>query len=113
YLEGQNLTIEARYADNAADRLPELAAELVRLPVDVIVTAATQAALAARQGTHDIPIVMATGGDPVANGLVGSLSHPGGNITGLTTMEGPLWWKRIELLRESVPTLARLAILWY
>src|SRR5213595_1165590 len=64
YVEGQNLTIEARYADEAADRLPELAAELVRLPVDVLVTAATQAALAARQATRDIPIVMATGGDP-------------------------------------------------
>jgi putative ABC transport system substrate-binding protein len=113
YVEGENLTIEARYADEAADRLPELAAELVRLPVDVLVTAATQPALAARQATRDIPIVMATGGDPVANGLVGSLARPGGNITGLTTMEGPLWGKRIELLRDTIPHLGRLAILWY
>jgi putative ABC transport system substrate-binding protein len=112
YVEGQNLTIEARYADNAADRLPALAAELVGLPVDVVVTVATQAALAAQQATRDIPIVMATGGDPVANGLVGSLAHPGGNITGLSTMEGPLWGKRVELLRDSVPQLSRLAILW-
>jgi putative tryptophan/tyrosine transport system substrate-binding protein len=113
YVEGQNLTIEARYADEAADRLPQLAAELVGLPVDILVTAATQPALVARQATRDIHIVMATGGDPVANGLVSSLAHPGGNITGLTTMEGPLWGKRIELLRDTVPHIRRLAILWY
>src|SRR5207244_4954066 len=112
YVEGQNLIIEARYADNLADRLPELAAELVGLPVDVLVTAATQAALAAKQATRATPIVMATGGDPVSNGLVDSLAHPGGNVMGMSTMEGPLWGKRIELLRDSVPQLGRLAILW-
>jgi ABC-type uncharacterized transport system substrate-binding protein len=83
------------------------------LPVDAIVTAATQPALAAQHATRDIPVVMATGGDPVANGLVSSLAHPGGSVTGVTTMEGPLWGKRIELLRDAVPQLGRLAILWY
>jgi putative tryptophan/tyrosine transport system substrate-binding protein len=115
YVEGQNLIIEARYADNVADRLPELAAELVGLPVDVLVPAASQPSLAAQQATRNVPIVMAHGGDPVANGLVRSLAHPGGNVTGMTTdvIEGPLWGKRVELLRDTVPHLARLAILWY
>ena len=112
YVEGRNITLEARYADNVAERLPALAAELVRLPVDVIVTAATQPAIAAQRATTSIPIVMATGGDPVANGLVASLAHPGGNITGLSTIEGPLYGKRLDLLKETVPNLARLAVLW-
>jgi putative ABC transport system substrate-binding protein len=111
YVDGQNIRLE--YREGTPDQLPELAAELVRLPVTIVVTVATQPALAALQATRDIPIVMATGGDPVANGLVRSLAHPGGNVTGLTTMEGPLWGKRIELLRDTVPRLGRLAILWY
>lgn len=84
YIEGQNVTIESRYADGRFAKLPDLAAELVRLHVDVIVVSPTEAIHAAQRATRTIPIVMATGGDPVALGLVASLAHPGGNITGLT-----------------------------
>lgn len=112
YVEGQNVLLDARYADDRADQLASLADELVRLPVDVIVTYATQAALAAKQATTSIPIVMATGGDPVANGLVPNLARPGGNVTGFSTVEGPLNGKRVSVLKESVPTLAQLAVLW-
>src|SRR5687768_11100916 len=110
YVEGQNVVLEARYADDRADQLSSLADELVRLPVDVIVTYATQAALAAKQATTSVPIVMATGGDPVGNGLVTNLARPGGNITGFSTVEGPLNGKRVSVLKELVPALAQLAV---
>jgi len=112
YVEGQTIAFEPRYAYGKAERLPGLAAELVGLRVDVIVTAATAAALAVKHATTTIPIVMATGGDPVGAGLVASLARPGGNVTGLTTLSAELSGKRLELLRGVVPGVSRLAILW-
>ena len=112
YAEGQSFVFEARYADDRADRLPALADELVRLPAEVIVTYATQAALAAKQATASVPVVMATGGDPVGNGLVTNLARPDGNVTGFSTVEGPLNGKRVGFLKEAAPALARLAVLW-
>ena len=94
------------------DRLPDLAAELVRLKVDIIVTAVTPDALAAKKATGTIPIVMAAAGDPVASGLVDSLARPGGNITGLSQMNPELAGKRLELLKEIVPKLSRVAVFW-
>ncbi len=111
YVEGQTVVFEARGADGNSERLAALAAELVRLRVDAIVTAATPAAQAARQATATIPIVMATGGDPVGLGLVGSLARPGGNVTGVTTLTVELSAKRLELAREVVPGASRFAIL--
>ena len=99
-----------RRADS--DRLPDLAADLVRLKVDVIVTSATSDALAAQKATRAIPIVMAAAGDPVAIGLVESLARPGGNVTGLSQMTPELAGKRLELLKEMVPKLSRVAVLW-
>lgn len=112
YVEGQTFRLEARYADDRADQLSSLADELVRLSADVIVTYATQAAIAAKQATTSVPVVMASGGDPVGNGLVTNLAHPGGNITGFSTVEGPLNGKRVSMLKELVPALAQLAVLW-
>jgi putative ABC transport system substrate-binding protein len=111
YIEGQNLTIEHRSTGGAADRLPDLAAELVRLNVDVIVVPATQAALAAKQATSTIPIVLAAGTNPVETGLVKSLARPGGNLTGLSISGGEVSGKRLELLREVVPKASRVAVL--
>ncbi|MGZ8483797.1 MAG: ABC transporter substrate-binding protein [Candidatus Binatia bacterium] len=110
YVEGKNITIEYRSADNKIDRLPALADELVRLKVDVIVTPGAAEALAAKNATRTIPIVFFGGGDPVASGLVDSLARPGGNITGFTNIG--LAGKRLELLRETVPRLSRVAVLW-
>ncbi len=112
YVEGQNMTIEYRYAEGKAERLPDLAAELVRLPVDVIVTAGTNAARAAQHATRTIPIVLAAGGDPVGSGLVASLARPGGNLTGLSLMSTELEGKRLELLKEAVPTASRVGVLF-
>ena len=99
YVDGRNVLIEARFAEHKLDRLPELAAELVRLRMDVIVTFSTPAARAAKQATHTIPIVMSSGGDPVGSGLVASLARPGGNVTGLTHLAGPeMWAKVLEFL---------------
>ena len=112
YHEGQNLTIEFRDAAGQPERLPVLAAELVQLHVDVIVTFPTNAARAAKQATTSIPIVMAAADDPVRTGLVASLARPGGNITGLSNFGPDLSGKRLELLKEAVPTLARIAVLW-
>ncbi len=112
YVEGQNILIEYRHADGKFERLSGLAAELVRLKVDLIVTSGAPAAIAARQATGTIPIVMAQINDPVALGLVNSLAKPGGNITGLANLHGDLGAKQLELLREAVPRLSRLAILW-
>ncbi len=111
YIEGQNIIIEARYNRGRLDQLPELAAELVLLNVDLIVAVGTQAAQAAKSATKTIPIV-ATSGDPVGNGLVASLAHPGGNITGLANLTFELAPKRLELLKEAVPKLSRVAVLW-
>jgi putative ABC transport system substrate-binding protein len=111
YVEGKNLVIESRYADGKFDRLPELAAELVRLKVDVIVTHATPGTRAAQRATVTIPIVIAASADAVAAGLVASLSHPGGNTTGLTFFNPELMGKRLELLKELIPKVTRVAVL--
>jgi len=112
YEEGQNLVIEYRSADGRAERFPDLATELVRLKVDVIVTRGTSAALGARHVTDTIPIVMAWSGDPVFAGLVASLARPGGNVTGLHTMVRPqLAGRRLELLKEVMPGLSRVGVL--
>jgi putative tryptophan/tyrosine transport system substrate-binding protein len=114
HIEGQNIAIEYRYVEEKADRAPELAAELVRLKVDIIVVAGgTSQVQAAKNATKTIPIVMTGGGDdPVEAGLIESLAHPAGNITGLTTLNRELGGKRLELLKEAVPKLARVAVLY-
>ena len=112
WIEGKNISIEYRYAEGKAERLPELAADLVRLKVDIIVASVNTDASAAKKATRTIPIVMASVGDPVASGLVESLARPGGNITGLSQMAPELAGKRLELLKEIVPKLSRVAVLW-
>jgi ABC-type uncharacterized transport system substrate-binding protein len=113
YIEGKNIVIEFRSADNKLDRLPALADELVRLKVDVLFTRSTADALAAKNATRTIPIVFISGaGDPVEARLVDSLARPGGNITGFTTIAPMLAGKRLELLKETVPKLSRVAVLW-
>jgi putative ABC transport system substrate-binding protein len=114
YIEGQNIAIEYRYAEGKADRFPELAAELVRLKVDIVVVGGGTTILrAATNATKTIPIVMTgSGDDPVEAGLVESLAHPGGNVTGLTLLNRELGGKRLELLKEAVPKLARVAVLY-
>jgi ABC-type uncharacterized transport system substrate-binding protein len=111
WIEGRDLTIEYRWGEGRNERFAEIAAELVRLKVDVIFTFATPPVLAAKQATSVIPIVFATANDPVATGLVASLARPGGNVTGVANLTGDLAAKRVELLREVLPRLARLAIL--
>ena len=111
YAEGQNFTFEFRSADGNVDRLPALAADLVRLPVDVIVATFTPCALAAKQATTTIPIVMVAVADPVGAGLVQSLARPGGNITGFSNMGAETAGKSVELLREMLPSLRRVAVL--
>jgi putative ABC transport system substrate-binding protein len=111
-VEGQNMRLEYRYTDGVAARLPGLLDDVVRLKPDVIVTSVTGDTRAARNATRDIPIVMASVGDPVGAGLVQSLSHPGGNLTGLSQMAPDLAGKRIELLKAIVPRLSRVAVLW-
>ncbi len=111
YVEGKNIVIDYRGAEGKLDRLPDLAAELVRLKVDVIVTPSTPVALAAKDATKTIPIVAVAVSDPVVTGLVLSLARPGGNVTGLTIFASELSGKRLELLRESVPRVSRVAIL--
>lgn len=112
WVEGTNIRIEYRYADGNAARLPALASELVRLKVAVIVAAANTDAIAVKDVTQSIPIVVASAGDPVASGLVTSLAHPGANITGLSQMAPEMAGKRLELLKEMVPKLARVAVFW-
>jgi putative tryptophan/tyrosine transport system substrate-binding protein len=111
YVEGRHVSIEYRFAEGRSDRLPDLAAELVRLKVDVIV-AASQAALAAKQATITIPIVMPIITDPVALALVASLARPGGNATGFATQNDELPGKWMELVRETLPKVTRVAVLW-
>jgi ABC-type uncharacterized transport system substrate-binding protein len=112
YVEGKNVAFEYRYAEGKLDRLPAVADELVRLKVDVIVTASSASSLAAKNATTTIPIVFHNLSDPVATGLVDSLARPGGNITGFTTMATVLAGKRLELLKETIPKLYRVALLW-
>jgi putative ABC transport system substrate-binding protein len=112
YVEGKNIAFEHRDAEGKPDRLPAVADELVRLKVDVIVTASTVGALAAKNATRTIPIVFYSAGDPVATGLVDSLARPGGNITGFTNITALLVGKRLELLKETIPKLSRVAVLW-
>jgi len=110
YVEGKNIVIESRYAEGKLDRLPALAAELVRLKVDVIVTVGATDTRAAKEATTTIPIVMAQDPDPVGNGFVASLARPGGNITGLSSLIADLSGKRLELLKEILPKLSRVAV---
>jgi len=112
YTEGKNIDIEYRYAEGKFDRLPDLAAELVGLKVDVIVAAPTPSVLAAKKASATTPIVFASVVDPVASGLVASLARPGGNITGLTILGPELSGKRLELLKEVLPNVTRVAALW-
>src|SRR6266550_1546313 len=111
WIEGKSFTIEYRFAEQKNERLSELVADLVRLKVDLIVTAGTPLALAAKSATTTIPIVMATTGDPVGAGLVASLARPGGNITGLSSLAVELNTKRLEILKDAVPKLVRVGIL--
>ena len=111
WIEGKNIAIEYRFGEQKSERLPELAAELVRLKVDLIVTAGAPPALAAKKATTTIPIVMATTGDPVGAGLVASLARPGANVTGLSALSIDLSTKRLEILKDAVPKLARVGLL--
>ena len=112
YVEGKNIFIEYRYAEGKPGRLPNLAAELVRLKVDVMVTVGGSSVIAAKKASSTIPIVFTGSGDPVASGFVSSLARPGGNITGLSTMASDLNSKRLELLKEAFPKVAQVALLW-
>jgi len=112
WVEGQNIAIEYRFAEGRLDRLPDLAAEMVRLKVDVILAASTPPAVAAKNATRTIPIVMATSADPVEGGLVASLARPGGNVTGLSFMAPEVVGKELELLKQTVPKVRRVAVLW-
>jgi len=111
WIEEKNIAIEYRFAEGKMNRLPELAADLVRLKVDLIVVASTPPALAAKSATTTIPIVMANAGDPVAAGLIASLARPGGNVTGLASLGPELNTKRLEILKDAVPKLARVGLL--
>ena len=113
WLEGQNVTLVYRFAEGRFERFPLLAAELVELRVDVIVASLTPALKAAKQATATIPIVMAGPADPVGTSLVDSLRRPGGNVTGVSAMGVDLTGKRLELLKEAVPKVSRLGMLWY
>ena len=112
YVEGRNVVIEFRDAEGKAERLPALAAELVALKVDVIVTVSNTTALAAKQATRTVPIVFTAVADPVASGIVTSLARPGGNVTGLASLGSELVGKRLELLKQAVPGVSRVAVLW-
>jgi ABC-type uncharacterized transport system substrate-binding protein len=111
WIEGKNITIEYRFAEHKFARLPELAAELVRQKVDLIVVNSVAAAAAAKSATTTIPIVMAAGSDPVAAGLIASLARPGGNVTGLSGLASELNTKRLEILKDAVPKLVRVGLL--
>jgi putative ABC transport system substrate-binding protein len=112
WIEGKNFTSEYRFAEQKRERLPELAADLVRLKVDLIVVSETTPSLAAKSATTTIPIVMTNVGDPVASGLVASLAWPGGNVTGFASLSTQLNTKRLEILKDAVPKLARVGLLW-
>jgi putative tryptophan/tyrosine transport system substrate-binding protein len=112
YVEGQNIAIEYRYADGELSRFPGLADELIELKVDVIVASSAPGVLAAKKATQSIPIIMTNVGDPVGEGIIDSLARPGANVTGLTGVAADLSGKRLELLKETVPRLARVGVLW-
>jgi putative ABC transport system substrate-binding protein len=112
YVEGKNILIEYRFAEGHADRLPGLATELARLKIDAIFTAGTPAIFALKQATKTIPVVFFSTSDPVGTGVVSSLAHPGGNITGISVLASDFWPKRLELLKEIFPKLTRVAMLW-
>jgi putative ABC transport system substrate-binding protein len=112
YVEGKNIAFEYRYTEGKLDRLPAFVDELIRLKVEVFLTSSTAETLAAKNATSTIPIVFYSGGDPVAGGLVDSLARPGGNITGFTFISPVLAGKRLELLKETIPKLSRVAVLW-
>jgi putative ABC transport system substrate-binding protein len=112
YVEGRNVTLEIRYAEGRTERFPALAAELANLKVDVLVAVSTPGALAAKQATSTIPIVMASVGEPVEVKLVDSLAHPGGNVTGLSLIAPQLAAKRLDLLKQALPKLLRVTVLW-
>jgi putative tryptophan/tyrosine transport system substrate-binding protein len=112
YIQGKSITIEYRFAEGKIDRLSDLAGELVRLIVDVIVATSTPAVVAAKSATREIPIVFNTTGDPVERGVVATLARPGGNITGITRGGAELYGKRLELLKETIPKLSRAAFMW-
>ncbi|HEV8340952.1 MAG TPA: ABC transporter substrate-binding protein [Candidatus Binatia bacterium] len=111
WIEGKNITIEYRFAEQKNERLPELAVDLVRLKVDLIVVSGTTPGLAAKSATTTIPVVMTSPGDPVGVGLVASLARPGGNVTGLSSLSFQLNTKRLEILKDAVPKLARVGLL--
>jgi putative ABC transport system substrate-binding protein len=113
YVEGANIALEYRWAEGRYERLPALAAELVALPVDVLVTWGTPAALAAKHATSTIPVVFTAVADPVLSGLVTSLARPGGNLTGVTHIPSELDTKRLQLLKEAVPNTSRVGVLWH
>jgi ABC-type uncharacterized transport system substrate-binding protein len=112
YIEGRNIVFERRFSEGKAERFPEFAADMVRLKVDIIIVTTTPAAFAAKNATQTIPIVIPTAIDPVGAGLVASLARPGGNITGLSALAPELSGKRLELLKEVVPGMTRVAVLW-
>ena len=112
YIEGKNIVIEWRYAEGNEDRLPNLAAELVRLNVEIIVTDGTNVTRAAKNATKTIPIVMASDADPIGNGFIASLARPGGNITGLINLLTGLSGKRLEVLKETIPGISRAGVIW-
>ena len=112
WIEGQTIAVEQRWAEGMVDQLPALTAELLHLPVEIIVTIATPAARAARQATGTVPIVFIVVADPVEQGLVASLARPGGNVTGVSTLTPQLSAKRLQLLKEALPDLGRVAVLW-
>jgi putative ABC transport system substrate-binding protein len=112
YVEGQNIVLERRYGEGRGERMAEIAAELVRMQVDVIVATSDSAIAALKRQTRSIPIVMAGASDPVGTGFITSLARPGGNITGTSSMSPEISGKRLELLRESIPKLSRVAVMW-
>jgi len=112
YIEGQNITIEYRYAEGMAERLPNLVAELVQLKVDIIVVGGSPATQAAKNATKTIPIVMTNATNPVGIGLIASLAHPGGNVTGLSNVGSDLGGKQLELLKEAFPRVSHVGVLW-
>src|SRR5215471_7064536 len=111
WIEGKNITIEYQFGEQKLDRMPDLAADLVRLKVDLIVTSGTPSSLAAKSATTTIPIVMAQAGDPVGSGLVTSLARPGGNVTGFSNLSFELNTKRLEILKDAIPKLSRVGVL--
>ena len=112
WIEGKNISVDYRFAEGKRERLPELAADLVRIKVDLIVVTGVQSALAVKKATTTIPIVFASAPDPVGLGLVASLARPGGNVTGLSSLNPELNTKRLEILKDAVPKLARVGLLW-